>query len=76
MQHDFVWEILVVVSIALGPIIADSICKDVSCPVKRRCRDRSSDLRVALQSVLGVAVPEVERAVTTGCAKGTVLWVE
>lgn len=38
--------------------------------------DATTDLGVALQTVLGVLVPEVECAVATGCAEGAVDGVE
>ena len=61
---------------ALAPVVADGVGKDGSGLVKRRRRDASSDVGVALEPVLGILVPEVEGTVATRRAEGSVLRVE
>jgi len=60
----------------LAPIVADRVRENVSRSVKVRAADGAADLRIALETVLGVLVPEVEGAVGACGAEGTVLWVE
>lgn len=49
--------------IALMPVIADRIRKDVPVTIECRGRNGSPNLRVALQTVFGVFIPEVEGAI-------------
>jgi hypothetical protein len=61
---------------ALAPVVADGVGEDVAVARKGRRRDAAADLRVALEAVLSVLVPEVERAVAASCAERAVLRVE
>lgn len=76
MHHDFIQSLGSVSAVSLAPIVADGISKNVSIPVERRRGDGSSNERVALETVLGVLIPEVERAVAAGGAERAVLRVE
>lgn len=76
MQHDLVRVLLRVMRVALAPIVADCVGEDVAVAVELCRRDGSADLRVPLEPMLGVLVPEVEGAVATGGAKGAVLGME
>jgi hypothetical protein len=72
MQLNLDWVLSVVPTVALTPIIANSVCKDVASAGKPSGGDASADLWVALETVLSVLVPEVEGAVAAGGAKGAV----
>ena len=61
---------------ALAPVVADGVGEDVAVAREARSRDGAADLRVALEAVLGVLVPEVEGAVGARGAEGSVLRVE
>ena len=76
MQHDLVRQLRRIALKPLAPIIADRVRKNA--PVSREIRgaDRTSDLWKAFQPVLGVFVPEMERAVTAGGAECAVDRVE
>lgn len=76
MQHDLGHLLLGVLRVPLAPIIADCIRKDIAVAVERRGNDGPADLRVALEPMLGVLVPEVEGAVGAGGAEGAVLRME
>lgn len=76
MEHDLDRIVLIITLVALTPIVADRIREDVAGPVERRRHDTAADLRVALESVLGVFVPEVEVAVRAGGRESAVLRVE
>ena len=76
MQHNLINPSLPTLPIPLTPIIADRICKDIASPVEARRADGAADLRVALEAVLGVLVPEVEGAVAAGGGEGAVYGVE
>ena len=76
MQHNLVHRLWRIGRISLAPIVADRIGKDSSIPVESRRADSASDLRISFKTMLGIFVPEVECAVATGCAEGTVYWVE
>ena len=67
VQHDLVGVVCTVVLVALAPIVAHCVSKDVAGSAEVCRRNASTDVGVALQSVLGVLVPEVECAV---CACG------
>ncbi len=56
----------------LAPVVTDGIRKDAAVVVERRAHNRAPHLRVPLQPVLGVLVPEVERAVAPRRAEGAV----
>ncbi len=68
--------VLGVTTKALAPIIADGVGEDVSVFAEARCDDAATNLRVALEAVLGVLVPEVKSAIRAGGGEGTMLWVE
>lgn len=76
MQHDLVRVIRGVGGVALVPIVRDGVGEDGAVVVEVGAADASANLGVTLQTVLGVLVPEVEGAVTTGGAKGTMNRVE
>lgn len=76
MHHNFIRGLRRVARVSLAPVIADSIREDVSIPVERRGGNGSSNIGITLETVLGVLVPEVERAVTSSGAKRAVLGVE
>lgn len=76
VQHDLPRVRGDIALIALRPIIANAVRKDSARFVERRRVDTAADSGVTLEPMLGVLVPEVERAVTTGCAEGAVLRVE
>lgn len=62
--------------IPLTPIIAHGVRKDVAILAEGRSRDAAADIRVPLEPVLCVLVPEVESSVGTGGAESAVCWVE
>lgn len=62
--------------IPLTPIITYSIGKDIPIAVERCGANRASNLRVPLEPVLRILVPEMERAVAAGGAEGAVHRVE
>lgn len=66
----------VIPRIAFAPVVTNRIREDVAVAAERRRGDAAADLRVALETVLGVLVPEVECAVAAGGAEGAVLRVE
>jgi len=76
VQHDLVGVLGVVGSVSLVPIVRDGVREDGAVVVEVSAADASTNLRVTLQTVLGVLVPEVECAVATGCAEGAVDGVE
>ena len=76
MQHDLVRVLLVVAGVALAPVVADGVGEDGAVVVEGAGGDGAADGRVALQAVLGDAVPEVKCAVGAGGAEGAVLRVE
>lgn len=71
MKHHLVGQLLGVGRVTLTPIVADSVCKDISSAVESGARNCSPDGRIPLQTMFGILVPEVEGTVTTGGAKGT-----
>ena len=76
MQHDLVGVLRVVGCVSLVPVVRDGVGEDGAVVVEVGAADASADLRVTLQTVLGVLVPEVECAVATGRAEGAVDRVE
>ena len=76
MQHDLVSSLLSVGGVAFAPVVADGVSEDVSSAVEAGSRDRTTNSRVTLETVLGVLVPEVESAVGASGAEGTVDRVE
>ena len=63
MQHHLDGVVLSAVLVALAPVIAHSVRKDAAVLVEGRGCDAAAYVGVALETVLGVLVPEVERAV-------------
>lgn len=76
VEHDLVRVVLIVSHVALAPVVADGVRKDGAPGVERRRRDAASDRWVSLEPMLGVLVPEVERAVATGSGESAMLRVE
>lgn len=76
VEHDLVGVVLAVGHVALAPVVADGVREDGAARVEGGRRDAAADVRVPLEPVLRVLVPEVERAVATGRAEGPVLRVE
>ena len=70
VQHNLIRRLRCIGRVALTPIITNRVREDVAIPVEARRADGPADLRIALQAVLGVLVPEVEGAVAAGRAKG------
>jgi len=76
MQHNLIHRLRRIARVPLTPIIAHRIGENRAVPIESRRADGAPDLRVALEPVLGVFVPEVEGAVAAGGAEGTVDGVE
>ena len=76
MQHNLIRQLRRIALEALAPIIADRICKDAPVPREIRGADSAPNLWKAFQSVLGVFVPEMERAVAASGAECAVDRVE
>lgn len=76
MKHDLCLDVLVVVRVTLAPIVRDGVCKNGAAAVERGRGDGSTNLRVALETVLGILVPEVKGTVSSSSAKGSVDRVE
>jgi hypothetical protein len=76
VQHDLVGVVCTVVLVTLAPVVAYCVGEDGTVPAEVRSCDAAADIRVALQSVLGVLVPEVECAVRAGGGESAVNGVE
>lgn len=76
VQHDLDRLRLCVSLVSLGPVVAYGVGEDVAVLVEVGRGDAAADVGVALESVLGVFVPEVERAVRAGRREGAVDGVE
>ncbi|KAL2255407.1 hypothetical protein VTK26DRAFT_3440 [Humicola hyalothermophila] len=76
VQHHLGRVVGRVALVALGPVVADGVGEDAARLVERCRRDAAADVRVPLEAVLGVLVPEVERPVAARRAEGAVLRVE
>ena len=76
MQHHLDGIALRVVLVALGPVVTNGVGKDASVLVEGGGRDAAAHVGVALETVLGVLIPEVERTVGAGRAEGAVDGVE
>jgi len=76
MQHDLSRIVGRVSLVALGPVVADGVRKYGAVAVELGCRNAATHIRVALEPMLRVLVPEVEGTVATGRAKRAVLRVE
>jgi len=64
------------VGISLTPVVADRVGKNVAIPVEGCGSNASTDLRIALESVLRIFVPEVESPVRSGRGKCTMNWMK
>lgn len=69
MQHHLDRVVLSVVLVALGPVVAYSIGEDGTVLVEGCGSDAATNVRVALETVLGVLVPEVECSIGTSSAE-------
>lgn len=76
VQHDLIRRLWRVDRVSFAPIVTDRIRENVAISVKIRAANRAADLRVSLEAVFGVLVPEVEGAVAARGAEGAVLRVE
>ena len=70
MQHDFVRQLRRVGVEPLTPIIADRIGENATRAIERGRADGAAHLRVPLQAILGILVPEMEGAVAARGRKG------
>lgn len=61
---------------AFAPVIANGIGEDGASLIECRRCDTTTDIGIAFEAMLGILVPEVERAVTTCCAESSVLRVK
>ena len=76
VQHHLVGCLLGIRRVSLAPVVADRVGEDVSIAVEGSTGDGSADGRVALQTMLGILIPEVECAVTSRGAECAVHRVE
>lgn len=76
MQHDLVRILWIIEHVPFTPVVAHGIGEDVPSPIETRRRNRAADFRIALETVLCVLVPEVERPVGACSAESTVDRVE
>lgn len=76
VQHDLDGVLRRVALVPLAPVVRDGVGEDAARLVEGRRDDGAADGRVPLEAVLGVLVPEVERAVGAGGAEGAVDGVE
>jgi len=76
MQHNLIDRLRRIGRVPLTPIVANRVCENGAIPIESRCADRSSHLRVSLETMLGVFIPEMERPVAAGGAEGAVDRVE
>lgn len=76
MHHDLVGVLRCVACVALAPVVANGVGKDVSRMIEGRCGDASTSGGISLESVLSNTVPEVECSIGTSGAESAVMWVE
>lgn len=76
MHHDLIGVLGRVLRVALAPVVADGVGEDGTSVVEASGGDGATGGGVALETVLGILVPEVERAVRASCAEGAVDRVE
>ena len=76
MQHDLINPLRRITRIPLTPIITNRIRKNIPIPIKRRARYRPPHLRIPLQSMLRIFIPEMKRAVRASGAESAVYGVE
>lgn len=60
MQHNLDRIALRVVLVSLAPIVTNGISKDAAILVESRRRNAATHVRISLETVLSVLVPEVE----------------
>ena len=76
VQHDLVGRLLSVCGVALAPVVANSIGKDIPVPIEGSTRYGTTNTRVTFETVFGILVPEVKCTVATGGAESPMDWVE
>lgn len=76
MQHHLIRILRIIERVPLTPIVADGVREDGPVPVERGGGDGSANRRIALETGVGVLVPEVEGPVRACSAEGTVDRVE
>ena len=76
VQHDLVWKVCVVGGVALAPVVADCVSKNVSVVGEAGTGNGAADGWVSLKAVLSVLVPEVECAVRSCGGESAVNRVE
>jgi len=76
VKFDLDGVVLGISTVALAPVVADGVGENVSVLAEARRDDAAADFGVALKTVLGVLVPEVEGTVGAGGGEGAVLRVE
>jgi hypothetical protein len=76
MQHDLCRIAGRVVLVSFAPVVTNGISENGTSLVERGGRDGSAHIRIPLEPVLGILVPEVERAVGSSGAEGAVDGVE
>lgn len=76
MKHDLVGVLWIIVGVTLAPVVADSVGENAARAVEVGCGYGAAHLRVALETMLRVLVPEVESSVATGSTECSMLRVE
>lgn len=76
MQHDLVRLLLGVLLEALAPIVADCVRKHSTLAIEAGSGDRTANIWIALETMLGLAVPEVECTVRASSAERAMLRME
>ena len=76
MQHNLIHHLRCIHRIPFAPIIAHTVRKYIPRPIKVRGCDSAAHFGVAFESVFCVLVPEMEGAVASSGAEGSVLRVE
>lgn len=76
MQHHLVGVLRAVALVTLAPVVADGVGEYAARVVEGSGHDAAAHGRVALEAMLGVLVPEMERAVAAGGRERAVLGVE
>ena len=76
MQHDFIRQLRRIGVEPFTPIIADRIRENASRAIERGRADRAPYLGIPLQPILGILVPEMERAVAPRGREGALHGME
>lgn len=63
MQHNLINPLRRIIRIPLTPIITNRVRKNIPSPIKRRARYRPPHLRIPLQSMLRILIPEMKGAI-------------